>query len=132
MKLNSWQCGVLLKIIVVITLAGVDRVSKLATELKLDGKFQGIKCVIIPKSGTNAKRLLEIPTIDNRAKQSLAKLALKSQCKALFKSNSYGFRLGHKFADATWRIRHKLKYDACWVFDGNIEKCFDKKILKYF
>ena len=55
----------------------------------------------------------------------MAKLALEPQCEALFESNSYGFRPGRKFADATWRIRHKLKYAACWVFDGDIEKCFD-------
>ena len=66
------------------TSAGVDGVSKLkpseryklATKLKLDGKSQGIKRVMIPKPGTNAKRPLGIPTIHDRAKQSLAKLAL--------------------------------------------------------
>lgn len=43
----------------------------------------------------------------------------------MIESNSHGFRLGRKFTDATWRIRHKLKYDACSVFAGDIEKCFD-------
>ena len=80
---------------------------------------------MISKPGTNFKRLLGTPTIDDRAKQSLAKLALEFQGEALFEFNSYSFRPDPKFANASWRIRYKLKYDACWVFDRDIKKYFD-------
>lgn len=99
---------------------------KLAKKLKLDKTSQAIKRVRIPKSGTIMKRPLGIPTIEDRAKQSLVKLALEPQWEALFESNSYGFRPGRKCADATWRIRHKMKYGSYWVFDGDIAKCFDQ------
>jgi len=72
------------------------------------------------------KRPLGIPTIKDRAKQALAKFALEPQMEATFESHSYGFRPGRKAADATWLIRHKLKYGPLWVYDADIEKCFDK------
>ena len=114
--------------------AGVDGKSHLspgerytlASNLSLNGKADPVKRVMIPKPGTREQRPLGIPTIMDRAKQALAKLAMEPQWEALFESNSFGFRPGRKGADATWRIRHKLKYGSCWVYDADIAKCFDR------
>jgi RNA-directed DNA polymerase len=48
---------------------------KLAYKIKLDGKTT------------------KIPTVEDRAKQMLAKLALEPEWEAVFEPNSYGFRL---------------------------------------
>ena len=114
--------------------SGVDGISKLspserytlAGNLFLDDQASMVRRVIIPKPGTDEKRPLGIPTIRDRAKQALAKLALEPQWEAIFESHSFGFRPGRKGADATWQIRHKLKYGSCWVYDADIAKCFDK------
>lgn len=98
----------------------------LASNLILDGKARPVRRVYIAKPGTNEMRSLGIPTIVDRAKQALAKLALEPQWEARFESHSFGFRPGRKAADATWQIRHKLKYSALWVYDADIKKCFDK------
>ncbi len=63
--------------------AGVDRVKslnnrqrvKLAQELNLDGKSRATRRVWIPKPGKKEKRPLGIPTMGDRAKQALLKLA---------------------------------------------------------
>jgi RNA-directed DNA polymerase len=114
--------------------AGIDGIEALSPEeryvlaesIHLDDKASPVRRVMIPKPGTDEKRPLGIPTIRDRAKQALAKLALEPQWEAYFESNSYGFRPGRKCADATWRIRHKLKYVSCWVYDADIAKCFDR------
>ena len=67
---------------------------KLAFSLKLDGKASPIRRTYIPKPGKNEYRPLGIPTIEDRAKQMLAKLALEPEWEAVFEPNSYGFRPG--------------------------------------
>jgi RNA-directed DNA polymerase len=82
--------------------AGVDGVKaisheekmKLAYQLKLDGKSSPINRVYIPKPGKSEMRPLGIPTIRDRAKQMLAKLALEPEWEAIFEPNSFGFRPG--------------------------------------
>lgn len=114
--------------------AGVDGIKGLSPEerytlgcnILLDDQSSMVRRVMIPKPGSKEKRPLGIPTIRDRAKQALAKLALEPQWEARFESHSFGFRPGRKSADATWQIRHKLKYGACWVYDADIAKCFDK------
>ena len=65
----------------------------LANNLKLDGKSSPILRTYIPKpDGT--QRPLGIPTIEDRAKQMLAYLALSPQWEAKFEGSSYGFRPG--------------------------------------
>jgi len=88
--------------------AGVDGIKSLTPKqrinlvnnLKLTGKSQPTRRVMIPKSGTGEKRPLGIPTINDRALQALCKMALEPEWEALFEPNSYGFRPGRSCHDA--------------------------------
>jgi RNA-directed DNA polymerase len=100
---------------------------KLALELKIDGYAGPIRRVWIPKPGKTEKRPLGIPTIKDRAKQALAKLALEPEWEAIFEPNSYGFRPGRGCHDAIEAIYLGLHHQTPkWVFDADIRKCFDR------
>lgn len=99
---------------------------QLAKELSLDGKSSPVKRVYIPKPGKKEKRPLGIPTIKERAKQALAKLALEPEWEAKFESNSYGFRPGRSAQDAMAAIYSDIRCQDYYVLDADIEKCFDK------
>lgn len=106
---------------------------KLVSKLKLDGKAKLIRRVEIPKPGRpNETRPLGIPTVEDRAKQALCRLALEPQWEAKFEADSYGFRPGRCCHDAIEAVYgalsnktqqpdyHKL------VLKVDIEKCFDR------
>ena len=101
---------------------------ELAYGLKLDGKTKAIRRVYIPKVGTKKKgsRPLGIPTIEDRAKQMLAKLALEPEWEAKFEPNSYGFRPGRSCHDAIASIFLSLRGKSRFVLDADIHKCFDE------
>jgi RNA-directed DNA polymerase len=88
--------------------AGIDGVKsltstqrlKLAQGLQLEGTSTPMRRVWIPKSGKAEKRPLGIPTMTDRAKQALVKLALEPECEARFEPNSYGFRPARSCQDA--------------------------------
>jgi RNA-directed DNA polymerase len=70
---------------------------------------------------------LGIPTIQDRAKQALAKLALEPEWEARFEPNSYGFRPGRGCHDAIEAIYGHLRHGADkLVYDADIRKCFDR------
>ena len=99
----------------------------LAKNLRINGKASPIKRVWIPKPGKNEKRPLGIPTIQDRAKQALAKLALEPEWEARFEPNSYGFRPGRSCHDAIEAIYGHLRHGVDkLVYDANIRKCFDR------
>lgn len=85
--------------------AGVDGVKSLTpnlrfalvNKLKLSSKAKPTRRVWIPKPGTEEKRPLGIPTMYDRALQSLIKLGLEPEWEAKFEQNSYGFRPGVRF-----------------------------------
>ena len=83
--------------------AGVDGVKTLdnkqrillASNLEIDGKASPTRRVWIPKPGKQGEmRPLSIPTMQERAKQALMKLALEPEWEARFESASFGFRPG--------------------------------------
>ncbi len=98
----------------------------LAKKLHLNGKAYCMKRVWISKPGKVEKRPL-ISTIQDRAKQALAKLALEPEWEAKFEPNSYGFRPGRTCYDAIETIFGTLRHKSDkLVYDVDIHKCFDK------
>ncbi len=100
---------------------------RLIPNLTLDGKAKPIRRVMIPKPGKTELRPLGIPTILDRAKQCLAKLALEPEWEAVFEPNSYGFRPGRSCHDAIEAIFLNLHHNRVkYVYDADIRKCFDR------
>jgi RNA-directed DNA polymerase len=83
--------------------------------------------VWIPKPGSGGeKRPLSIPTLYDRALQSLVKLALEPEWEARFEPNSFGFRPGRNAHDAIKAIFNTIKFKPKYVLNADIAKCFDK------
>jgi RNA-directed DNA polymerase len=97
----------------------------LANQLILNGKSSPIKRVYLPKSD-GIQRPLGIPTIEDRAKQMLAYLALCPQWEANFEAESYGFRPGRSITDAIEGVFLGMSRKPKWVLDADISKCFDR------
>lgn len=114
--------------------AGVDGIKSLTpkaritliSNLKLTNKVEATRRVWIPKPGAEEKRPLGIPTMQDRATQTLVKLALEPEWEAKFEPNSYGFRPGRSAHDAIEAIFGSIKQKSKWVLDADISKCFDK------
>lgn len=114
--------------------AGVDGVKSLRPEkclalvkkLRPIGKSHPTRRVWIPKPGKAEKRPLGIPTIYDRALQTLLKMALEPEWEARFEPNSYGFRPGRSCHDAIEAIYKAVVQKPKYVLDADIAKCFDK------
>ncbi|NMG06372.1 group II intron reverse transcriptase/maturase [Brasilonema sp. UFV-L1] len=114
--------------------AGVDGIKSLSPKcrlalvntLKLNDKASPTRRVWIPKPGSEEKRGLGIPTISDRARQALVKLALEPEWEARFEPNSFGFRPGRSCHDAIGQIFSAIKQKAKYVLDADISKCFDR------
>ena len=115
---------------------GVDSILWLSPEDKyqaiLDLNRRGYKPlplrrVYILKSD-GRKRPLSIPTLRDRAMQTLYKLALEPIAEITADENSYGFRTGRCTRDAISRYIHILsEYPRCsWILEADIQSCFDK------
>lgn len=98
----------------------------LAMSLKLRSKSAPTRRVWIPKQGCEEKRPLGIPTMYDRALQSLVKLALEPEWEARFEPNSYGFRPGRSCQDAIQAILASISKKPKYVLDADIEKFFDR------
>lgn len=74
------------------------------------------------------KRPLSIPTMHDRAMQSLLAIALDPIAETTADSNSYGFRRKRSCADAIAQCFISLcqKSSAQWVFEADIKSCFDQ------
>jgi RNA-directed DNA polymerase len=115
--------------------AGVDGVAslrpparvQLAMALRnLSGKADPIRRVYIPKPGKQEQRPLGIPTMCDRARQTLVTLALEPKWEAQFEPNSYGFRPGRSSHDAIGAIFLSIKHTPQYVLKADIEHCFDQ------
>lgn len=85
-----------------------------------------VRRTYIDKPGSDEKRPLGIPTMSDRARQALVKLALEPEWEAKFEPNSYGFRPGRCAHDAIEAIFNFIRLKPKYVLDADIEKCFDK------
>jgi RNA-directed DNA polymerase len=114
--------------------AGVDGVRtltpeerlELAERLKVGAKADPVRRVYIPKPGSEELRPLGIPTVHDRALQTLVRLALEPEWEARFEPNSYGFRPGRSCWDAIAAIFDAVKLMDKYVLDADIAKCFDR------
>lgn len=112
--------------------AGVDGVKSLtpkqrmalAKELTLPGKSHPTRRVWIPKPGTQEKRPLRIPTMQDRARQTLVKLPLEPEWEAHFEPNSYGFRPGRSCPDAIAAIYLSIKTQPKYVLERRYRQMF--------
>jgi RNA-directed DNA polymerase len=113
--------------------AGVDGVKQLpppqrlilARKLRLTAKARPTRRVWIPKPGSTEQRPLGIPTIDDRARQTLVKLGLDPEWEARFEPHSYGFRPGRSGHDTIEAIFGTIRLKPKYVLDADIAKCFD-------
>jgi RNA-directed DNA polymerase len=116
---------------------GVDGVVWTTSRQKLDAvkllKRRGyrplpLRRIYIPKKNKNEKRPLGIPTMNDRACQALYKLALEPVAETLADSNSYGFRVGRRCADAIGQCFNTLAkgYSPIWILEADIRSCFDE------
>ena len=114
--------------------AGVDGVKslkppdrrRLARQVRLPQKARPTRRGWIPQPGTQDQRGWGIPTLQERAAQALAKLALEPEWEARFEPNSYGFRPGRSCHDAISAMFDAIKSKPKYVLDADSAKCFDR------
>jgi RNA-directed DNA polymerase len=86
-----------------------------------------LKRVYIEKHGSKKKRPLGIPTMHDRAMQSLFALALEPIAEATGDRASIGFRKFRSPNDARDQVFHYLcrENSPVWILEGDIKGCFD-------
>jgi RNA-directed DNA polymerase len=104
--------------------------AKMKAALKLtDKKYvaKPLKRVFIEKPGKKKKRPLGIPTMYDRAMQSLYALALEPIAEATGDMTSFGFRKFRSSHDACEQVFVCMsrKNSPEWVLEGDIKGCFD-------
>ena len=116
--------------------AGVDGETWSSSEAKMkaalnltDKKYvaKPLKRIYIEKYGSKKKRPLGIPTMYDRAMQSLYALALEPIAEATGDRTSFGFRKYRSTHDACEQVFLCMckKTSPEWVLEGDIKGCFD-------
>jgi RNA-directed DNA polymerase len=119
--------------------AGVDHVSieryasdldanleRLSESLRTDTYHpQAIRRHYIPKPGSQEKRPLGIPTIQDRVVQTALRMVLEPIYERNFAAQSYGFRPGMGCKDALRRVDELLKAGYIHVVDADLKSYFD-------
>ncbi|MFV0343371.1 MAG: group II intron reverse transcriptase/maturase [Anaerocolumna sp.] len=116
--------------------SGVDKklwstsASKMKAVLSLTDKnykAKPLRRVYMEKKGKKQKRPLGIPTIYDRAMQTLYALALEPIAETKGDSISFGFRRGRSAKDACEQLFCILarQCSPAWILEGDIKGCFD-------
>ncbi len=86
-----------------------------------------LRRIYIPKPGKSTKRPLSIPTMSDRAMQTLYALALQPVAETTADTRSFGFRLFKCAQDASIYAFRCLWQDTSnpWILEGDIKGCFD-------
>jgi RNA-directed DNA polymerase len=102
-------------------------IAELRDDLKA-GRFSPmpVRERMIPKPGTTKRRRLGIPTARDRVVQAALKLVLEPIFEADFRPCSYGFRPKRRAHDAIAEIHQFTSRSYEWVFEADIEACFDQ------
>ncbi len=115
--------------------AGVDGIASLQPHERLTlaetlrpwtDKVAPLRQISIPKPGTMERRKLGIPTMGDRARQALVKLAVEPEWEAKFEANSYGFRPGRSTHDAITAIFLSINRLPKYGCAADIDHCFDR------
>lgn len=104
--------------------------SKMRAALTLSDKnyrARPLRRVYIEKKGKKKKRPLGIPTMHDRAMQTLYALALEPIAEVTGDNISFGFRKGRSAKDACEQTFNILarKCSPKWILEGDIHGCFD-------
>lgn len=116
--------------------SGVDKkllstpASKMKAVSKLTDKHYSAKPlrrVYISKKDKSKKRPLGIPTMYDRAMQTLYSLSLEPVAEVTGDNISFGFRKGRSAKDACEQIFNVLARNCSptWILEGDIKGCFD-------
>jgi RNA-directed DNA polymerase len=114
--------------------AGIDGVKsltppqrlRLADQLRLTSTATPLRRIWIPKPGSADKRPLGIPTLHERARQTLVRQALEPEWEAKFSPHTYGFRPGRSCWDASAAVFHRIKFRPQHLLKVDIAQCFDR------
>ena len=84
-----------------------------------------VRRVYIPKPGSQEKRPIGIPTIEDRIAQTALRNVLTPIFEWKFAEQSYGFRPGRRCRHALRRVQELLDRGYTWVVDADIQRYFD-------
>ena len=85
---------------------------------------KAVKGVEIPKKNGTGKRLLGIPTIEDRVAQMVVRLNLEPLLEPIFCEDSYGYRPNKSAIDAI-RVTRERCWKKDWVIEFDIKGLFD-------
>jgi RNA-directed DNA polymerase len=112
--------------------AGIDGVKslpppqrlRLTNERTRDGKATPLRRIGIPKHGTSEKRPLGVPTLHDRARQTLVRPALEPEWEAKLSAHFYGFRPGRSCWDAIAAVFQRIKFRPQYMLKVDMFEVF--------